>query len=131
MTVTLKANKSGEARPQRPCFPSISSGDASNCSVFHEKSAFLKDIAESRDNIPVSIHALMRAFACPRSRVQAALAHGMDEPGQRAKPIALDQDREQQILDWIRQNAEQDTSVTRGEIMDYSTSQFKMKYDRG
>jgi hypothetical protein len=37
--------------------------------------------------------------------VQAALAHGLDEPGQRGKHIALDQDREQQIFDWMEQNA--------------------------
>jgi hypothetical protein len=39
MTVTLTANKSRETRPQRQCFPSISSGDASNCFVFQVKSA--------------------------------------------------------------------------------------------
>jgi hypothetical protein len=61
----------------------------------------VKDIAESRYNIPVCINALTRAFDFPRSRTQAARAHGMDEPGQRGKHIAIDQDREQQILDWI------------------------------
>jgi hypothetical protein len=61
--------------------------------------AFVKDIAESRYSIPVSINALTRAFACSRYRVQAALAHGLDQPGQRGKHIALDQEREQQILD--------------------------------
>jgi hypothetical protein len=70
----------------------------------------VKDIAESRYNIPVSINALMTASACPRSRVQAALAHGLDEAGQRG---------EHRALDWIEQNAEQDTPVTRGKIMDY------------
>jgi hypothetical protein len=60
-----------------------------------------------------------------------ALAHGLDEPGQRGKHIALDRDRAQQILDWMEQNAEQDTPITRGEIMDYSTSQFKIKSTRG
>jgi hypothetical protein len=55
----------------------------------------------------------------------------MEEPGQQGKHIPLDQDREQQILDWISQNAEQDTPITRGEIMDYCTSQFKVKSIRG
>jgi hypothetical protein len=63
--------------------------------------AIVKDIAESRYNIPVSINALTKTFDCPRSRSQAALAHGMDESGQRGKHIAVDQVREQQILDWI------------------------------
>jgi hypothetical protein len=61
----------------------------------------VKDIAELRHNIPVSINPLMKAFACQRSRVQAALAQGMDEPGQRGKHIGVDQVREQQILDRI------------------------------
>jgi hypothetical protein len=68
----------------------------------------VKDIAKSRSNIPVSINAL-------------------DEPGRRGKHIALDHDCEQQILDWTQQNAEEDTSVTRGEIMDYCPSQCKIK----
>jgi hypothetical protein len=63
--------------------------------------AFVKDIAESRYNIPVSINALTRAFDCPQSRIQGALTHGLNEPGQRRTHIALDQDRKQQILDWI------------------------------
>jgi hypothetical protein len=92
--------------------------------------AYLKDIAESRSNIPVTINALTRAFDYPRFRVQAALVHRLDEPGQRGKHSALDRDREQQILDWIRQNAEQETPVTRTEIMNYSTSQFKIKFTR-
>jgi hypothetical protein len=61
----------------------------------------VKDVAESRYNIPVSMNVLMRAFAYPGCRVQAALAHWLADPGQRGKHIALDQDREQQILDWI------------------------------
>jgi hypothetical protein len=44
--------------------------------------AYVNDIAESHYNIPVTINALMRAFEYPPSRVQAALAHGLDEPGQ-------------------------------------------------
>jgi hypothetical protein len=35
------------------------------------------------------------------------------------------------MLDWIQQNAEEDTSVTRGEIMDYYMSQFRIKSTRG
>jgi hypothetical protein len=61
----------------------------------------VKDIAEFRYNIPVSINALTKAFACQQCRVQVTLAYGMDEPVQRGKHIALDQDPEQQIFDWI------------------------------
>jgi hypothetical protein len=90
----------------------------------------VKDIAESRHNIPVSIKALTRASDCPRFRVQAALAHTLDETGECGKHFGLDQDREQQFRDWIQQNAEEDTQTTRGEIIDYCTSQVKIKFTR-
>jgi hypothetical protein len=77
------------------------------------------------------MNALMMAFDCPRSHVQAALAYGLDDPGQRGKHITVDQVHEQQIIDWIRQNAEEDTPVTRVEIMDYCAAQFKIKFTRG
>jgi hypothetical protein len=70
--------------------------------------------------------------------MQAAWAQGLKEPGQRGKHAALDQDREQQILNWIRQNAErrtqnakQETPVTKIEIMDHCTTEFKIKFTRG
>jgi hypothetical protein len=91
----------------------------------------VKDVAGSCENIPVSINALTRAFDCQRFHVQAAVTHGLYEPGQRGKHIAIDQDRKQQILDWIQQKAEQKTRVMRGEIMNYCTSQFKIKSTRG
>jgi hypothetical protein len=90
----------------------------------------MQDVARCREKIPVSINALTRAFDCPRFLVQAAVAHGLDEPGQRGKHIAIDQNREQQILDWIEQNAEEETRVMRGEIMNYYTSQSKTKSTR-
>jgi hypothetical protein len=75
--------------------------------------AFMTRMTELCYNIPVSINALTRASDCPRSRVRAALPHGLDEPGQRGKHVALDQDREQQMFDWIQQNPEKDRPVTR------------------
>jgi hypothetical protein len=47
------------------------------------------------------MNALMKSVDCSRFRVKAAMVHGRDEPGQRGKHIAIDKDREQQILDWI------------------------------
>jgi hypothetical protein len=43
----------------------------------------------------------------------------------------MDQDRDEQILDWIQQNAEEETRVMRGEIMDYCTFQIKIKLTGG
>jgi hypothetical protein len=91
----------------------------------------VKDIAESRYNIRATINALTRAFDRPRSRMQAALAHELDEPGQRGKHAAVDQSREQQILDWIRQNAEQDIPITKSEIIGHCTAEFQIKFTRG
>jgi transposase len=58
--------------------------------------------------------------------VISALEHGLDPPGQRGKHAALEQDREQQILDRIKQNAEDRTPVTKRGIKDYCTSQFQV-----
>jgi hypothetical protein len=71
--------------------------------------AFVKDIAESRYNIKISIRAVVRAFDCLPSHVQSAFAHELDEPGRRRKCTDPDPDREQQILDSFRQNTEQNT----------------------
>jgi hypothetical protein len=91
----------------------------------------VKDFAESRFNIPISINALARAFDYPRCPVKSALAHRLDEPGHRGKHIALGDDRERNILDWVRQNAEQETPVTNGEIMDYCTTHIEIQVTRG
>jgi hypothetical protein len=45
--------------------------------------------------------------------VQLALAHGLELSGQQGKDTAFDQDRGQQILDWIQRNAEKSTPVTK------------------
>jgi hypothetical protein len=55
----------------------------------------------------------------------------VDEPGHRWKQIALDDDRERQILDWVRQNGEQETPVTKEEISDYCITQFQIPITRG
>jgi hypothetical protein len=55
----------------------------------------------------------------------------MDEARQRGKHITVHQIREQQILDWSYENAQQDTPLTRGEVMDYCMSQFNIKSTRG
>jgi hypothetical protein len=62
---------------------------------------FAKNIAESHYKIPVSISALTIAFDYPRFHVQAALAHGPHEPGQRGEHISFDQDCEHQIAERI------------------------------
>jgi hypothetical protein len=63
---------------------------------------------------------------CPRNRVKSELEHRLDRPEHQGKHTALEQDREQPILDWIKRNAEGITPVTRKEIKDYCTSQFQV-----
>jgi hypothetical protein len=63
--------------------------------------------------------------------VQSALRHGLELPGERGKHPALDADREQQILDWIQQQAEQSTAFGKTEIKDYCTPQLKVLTSRG
>jgi hypothetical protein len=50
---------------------------------------------------------------CSRSRAKSALEYELDSPGHQGKQTALKQDREQQILDWIKQKDEGSTPVTR------------------
>jgi hypothetical protein len=95
MMVSLQAEKYRKNQSRRPRFPSISSYHASNSFASQAKSpsscegpgfpttrismpsaAYVKDIAESRYNMPVTINALMRAFEYPRFRVQVAMARG-------------------------------------------------------
>jgi hypothetical protein len=63
------------------------------------QSGFAKDFSVSRDNIPISMNALSIIFDSPRFRVMSALAHWSDRLGHRGNNIALDDDRERQILD--------------------------------
>jgi hypothetical protein len=81
MTVTLKAKKSRETRPRRPCSPPISSCHTETCFAFRVRSVnshrgpgfssarmsmpancISESMVQSRCNIPVSINALTRAF---------------------------------------------------------------------
>jgi hypothetical protein len=63
--------------------------------------------------------------------VKSALEHGLDPHGHRGTHTALEQDREQQILDWIKQNTEGSTSVVRKKIKNYCTRQFQVPITRG
>jgi hypothetical protein len=96
-----------------------------------EQIVYVRDIAESGHNIPISINALARAFDCSRNSVQSALAHGLKPPGERWKHPALGADCEQQILDWTQQTAEQSTPIGKTEIKDYYTTQLKVLITRG
>jgi hypothetical protein len=76
--------------------------------------------------VPILINALVRTFDCPRGLLRLAFEHGLHPAGNRERRTVLDRDSEQQILDWIRQNAESSTSPTRKEIKNYWTSQFQI-----
>jgi hypothetical protein len=79
----------------------------------------------------MSISALARAFAFPRTPTRLALAHRLGPPGERENHSALDTDREQQILDCIQQNAEQSIPIRKTEIKDYCNTQLKVPTTRG
>jgi hypothetical protein len=98
-----------------------------------QQRAYVCDIAEREHQIPisVSINALAIAFNSLRSFVQSALAHGLEPRGERGKQTTLHHYREQQILDWIQQNAEQITPVSKTEIKDHCRFQLKVPITRG
>jgi hypothetical protein len=87
--------------------------------------AYLRDIAEIKQNIPISIKMLVRVFDFPGKLLKSALEHGVKPPGNRGKHAALDQDHEKQIFDSIRQNSERSTPVTKKEIKHYCTSHLQ------
>jgi hypothetical protein len=58
--------------------------------------------------------------------MKSALEHGLDPSGHRGKHTGLEQNRERQILDRIKQNAEGSPPVTKKEIKYYSTSEFQV-----
>jgi hypothetical protein len=93
--------------------------------------ASVRDATELQHNILLSINALTRALEFPASRVSSAFEHGLNLPGHRRKREALDQDREQQILNWMAHNAKSNTPAHRKEIKDYCISQFQAPITRG
>jgi transposase len=93
--------------------------------------SYVRDLAEREHNIPISINALARIFDCPRRSVQSTPAHGLEPSGEPGKHSALEADREQQILDWIQQKAEQSTPIGKTEIKDYCTTELKVPIARG
>jgi predicted glycoside hydrolase/deacetylase ChbG (UPF0249 family) len=84
-----------------------------------------------KPSLPISINALVNTFNCPRKRPKLAIGHGLELLGNRAQNNGLDRDRERQILDWIRKNAESMTPVTKQEIKHSCTSQFQTPIIRG
>jgi hypothetical protein len=93
--------------------------------------AYVRDIAELKDNIPFSINALVKILDSPRNSLRLAFGYGLQPTGNRRKHIVLDRDSEQQIPDWIRQNTERSAPVTRQEAKHYSMSQFQTAITRG
>jgi hypothetical protein len=75
----------------------------------------------------IQCNALVRTLNCLRNVLKLALDHGLHPSGNRRKHNVLDPNPEQQIPDWIQQNAERSTPVTRQEIKHYCTSQFEIR----
>jgi hypothetical protein len=63
--------------------------------------------------------------------VQSALARKVDLPEERGKQTLLNYHCEQQILDWIQQNTEKSTAVSKVEIKGYCLSQLKLSITPG
>jgi hypothetical protein len=92
--------------------------------------ASVRDVAELKENIPISINTMVTAFDGTRSLLRLALKHGMYPPGNRGKHIVLDQHSEQPILHCNRQTAKGSIPVTRQEVKRYSTRHFQTAITR-
>jgi hypothetical protein len=82
-----------------------------------EQIACVRNIAEEERHMPILINALARTeYSSVHEVVQSTFVHGLESPGEQGKHTALDRTREQQMLDWIQQNAAQSTPVSKTEI---------------
>jgi hypothetical protein len=63
--------------------------------------------------------------------VKSALEHALDQLGHRVKHTALEQDHEQQLFHWNKQDPESSMPVTRKEIKDYCMNQFQVPITGG
>jgi hypothetical protein len=62
---------------------------------------------------------------CARNFLKWAPKSDLEPSNNRGNRTALDQDRKEQSLDWIQQNAENNTPIAKEEIKHYQRSQFQ------
>jgi hypothetical protein len=92
---------------------------------------YVHNYATSELNVFISISALTRALGCAYNRVKQTLAHGLEPLKSRGHHSALPPDIEQQILEWIEQNAAKRTIVTERDIRERFASRDKFAATRG
>jgi hypothetical protein len=59
------------------------------------------------------------------------LANGLEEPKVRGRHLAIDEDSEGEILEWIEAQAEKCKSVTRTDIQHYCEAKYSCLVNRG
>jgi hypothetical protein len=68
---------------------------------FCRQIASVPNITEVTQNIPISINAVVSLFDWRQSSLKLPLEHVLKSAGYRGKQTAVEQNREQQIRDWI------------------------------
>jgi hypothetical protein len=92
---------------------------------------YVHDFLESRLRIPVSIGALAAGFGCAPGRVKKALAHGLEPPETRGRHLALSDEVEQELVNWIKANAAKSRAVTPRDLREHVTTQHSLLATRG
>jgi hypothetical protein len=80
---------------------------------------YLVNSAHTERRTEISIESLMRAFNCSRSAIHSALANGLSPPKSRSRHLAVDAESDENILAWIKVQAEKNVAVTRTHIKNY------------
>jgi hypothetical protein len=63
------------------------------------------DFAQRKDDQELSVNQLSRTFRCRPSRIKTSLANWLEEPKVRDRHLAVDEDSEGEILEWIKAQA--------------------------
>jgi hypothetical protein len=85
---------------------------------------FVWNCAQRKGNQTLSIMQLSRAFGCQPTRVKAALDNELEASRVRGRHMAIDENLESEILEWIEAQVEKCNPITRTELRHYC----KVKY---
>jgi hypothetical protein len=89
------------------------------------------NFAQREGNQILSIMQLSRTFECQPTRVKAALDNRLEAPKVCDRHIAVDENSEAAILEWIDAQAEKCNPVTRTDLRHYYEVKYFISISRG
>jgi hypothetical protein len=92
---------------------------------------FVADFVCQTAGQELSVNQLAKAFECHPARVKAALANGFEEPKNRGRDSAFDDESEGEILTWIEAQAEKSRPVTHTDLRHCCQTEYSRPVTRG